>query len=315
MRHVSLRGKDLHSPSNEIVENNTGTTINGLRVVSLDGYGVKFPQIKLGNPNLFPSFGVTYESIENGKTGLVCVIGFMYELDTSSFSVGDVLYSDSNGNLTTTVLGPSIAVVVKVDPDEGIIRVSSVEGDIGSATAWDVDGNGGTDPAINFLGTTDNQPIVFRTNNEFKAILDENGRFGLGTESPNRHFHIKSHVGDPTSGLQLETFGLESSTDLLTPIYEIMIPNPSVVRIEVVVIARQSIGGERAMFKRTGLFFREGGNVQIEGGTWLSDQTIKSNNTFDIGYIMGTSSLNISVKNANNILTKWTGHVKIEILA
>jgi hypothetical protein len=126
MRHVALRGKDLHSPSNEIVENNTGASISGLKVVALDGFGTKFPQVKVANPNLFPSFGVSYEQIENNKTGLICCFGFVYELDTSIFSVNDVLYSDINGNLNTAPLGEPIAIVVKSDISEGIIRVLNI---------------------------------------------------------------------------------------------------------------------------------------------------------------------------------------------
>ena len=30
--------------------------------------------------------------------------------------------------------------------------------------SWDLSGNSGTNPASNFLGTTDNQPLVIRTN-------------------------------------------------------------------------------------------------------------------------------------------------------
>lgn len=31
---------------------------------------------------------------------------------------------------------------------------------------WDTEGNAGTNPATNFIGTTDNQPLVFRASNE-----------------------------------------------------------------------------------------------------------------------------------------------------
>ncbi|MES2430517.1 MAG: tail fiber domain-containing protein [Bacteroidota bacterium] len=34
-----------------------------------------------------------------------------------------------------------------------------------SSSGWSLTGNAGTDTAVNFLGTTDNQPIIFRTNN------------------------------------------------------------------------------------------------------------------------------------------------------
>lgn len=313
MRHVALRGKDLHAPSNEIVENNTGSTIGALKVVALNGYGTKFPQIQLANPNLYPNFGVCYEDIESGKTGLVCCLGFIYEIDTSLLAVNDLLYSDVNGNLTTTPLGDPVAIVVKSHPTQGIIRVFIAGVNVGSTIGWDLDGNAGTDPNVNFLGTTDNKPLIIRTNNQFKATITESGRFGLGVQNPDRHFHIKSHVSNNASGYQLETFYVESSVNSFVMAYNLTIPNPGLVRVEFVAIARQTDGAERAMFKRTGLFYREGGNVQAQG-PWLSDQTIKSNNLFDVSYTMGLSTVSFNVKNATNTLTRWTGHIKIEVL-
>jgi trimeric autotransporter adhesin len=42
----------------------------------------------------------------------------------------------------------------------GNVQRRSAEG-----LAWLLTGNSGTDPAVNFLGTTDAQPLVIRTNN------------------------------------------------------------------------------------------------------------------------------------------------------
>jgi len=54
--------------------------------------------------------------------------------------------------------------------------------------AWFTGGNNSTSPAINFLGTTDQQPLVIRTNNfERMRILDgpaTGGFVGIGTQSP-----------------------------------------------------------------------------------------------------------------------------------
>lgn len=41
---------------------------------------------------------------------------------------------------------------------------------------WNLSGNGGTTAGTNFLGTTDNQPIVFKVNNVEKLRLTTNGR-------------------------------------------------------------------------------------------------------------------------------------------
>lgn len=54
----------------------------------------------------------------------------------------------------------------------------------GSTTGqeWLLLGNAGTNPANNFLGTTDNQPLVIRTQNTEKVrVLSGNGQVGIGT--------------------------------------------------------------------------------------------------------------------------------------
>ena len=52
---------------------------------------------------------------------------------------------------------------------------------------WETNGNLGVDPAIDMLGTTDNTPIPFRTDNIQRMRLWENGNqtinFGLLNES------------------------------------------------------------------------------------------------------------------------------------
>jgi hypothetical protein len=50
--------------------------------------------------------------------------------------------------------------------------------------AWLLTGNGGTNPTNNFLGTTDNQDLVFRTNNTEKVRVLSNGNVGIGTATP-----------------------------------------------------------------------------------------------------------------------------------
>ncbi len=50
--------------------------------------------------------------------------------------------------------------------------------------AWSTTGNAGTDTAINFLGTTDNKPVLFRVNNVQAGIIDDaksNTALGAGS--------------------------------------------------------------------------------------------------------------------------------------
>ncbi|MDW8225658.1 MAG: hypothetical protein RMK93_06525, partial [Bacteroidota bacterium] len=51
-------------------------------------------------------------------------------------------------------------------------------------SGWALTGNAGTNPGVNFLGTTDNQPLVIRTNNTERLRVTEAGWVGIGTTSP-----------------------------------------------------------------------------------------------------------------------------------
>jgi hypothetical protein len=50
--------------------------------------------------------------------------------------------------------------------------------------AWLLAGNGGTDPNNDFLGTTDVQPLVIRTNSLERMRVLENGQVGVNTATP-----------------------------------------------------------------------------------------------------------------------------------
>lgn len=53
-----------------------------------------------------------------------------------------------------------------------------------AATGWNLTGNAGTAPDTNFIGTTDAQDLVLRTNNTEKARVLSNGYVGIGTTAP-----------------------------------------------------------------------------------------------------------------------------------
>ena len=54
----------------------------------------------------------------------------------------------------------------------------------GTNSDWSLTGNAGTTPATNFLGTTDAQPLVIRTNNTEKVRVNSNGKVGIGEPNP-----------------------------------------------------------------------------------------------------------------------------------
>lgn len=314
MLHSRMRGRDLHAPTNELVENNSGTTLGALKVVYISGQGTSYPQVALSNPLIHNNFGVTYDAIPNGKSGSVCAFGFMFEIDTSPWPAFTNLYADNMGNLTSTINGPIVGQVIKQDATDGVMYVTT---ETGSATvlSWRLNGNLAIDPAINFIGTVDAQPFNVRTDNQFRSTIDAQGRFGLGPDiqAPLNHFHQKTHTGFTNSGIRQETFSLLTQDSTPLPLISVPINQNSVMKVQITVIARLADGTGRAVFTRTGLFYRENSNVQAQR-TWQTDFTDKSDPAFDIGYSMGVGTLTINVKSSVVADTYWTGHVQLEAL-
>lgn len=88
--------------------------------------------------------------------------------------------------------------------------------------AWQTLGNSGTNPATNFLGTIDNQDLVFRTNNTEKVRILANGDVGIGTSTPAQKLVVNGNVqvGEATTipgDGNILTFGVAGeNTDPLT---------------------------------------------------------------------------------------------------
>jgi hypothetical protein len=59
-----------------------------------------------------------------------------------------------------------------------------------SPAAWSLTGNTGTDPGTDFLGTTDGQPLIFKTNNAEAMRIDQNGNVGLGATQLSARFTV-----------------------------------------------------------------------------------------------------------------------------
>ena len=58
------------------------------------------------------------------------------------------------------------------------------------AQDWSLTGNAGTNPATQFIGTTDNKVLKIKTNNLVRMYIKGNGDIGVGTSSPTSKFHV-----------------------------------------------------------------------------------------------------------------------------
>ena len=311
--HHKMRGLDLHAPSNEQVENSTGAVINKLQVVSLDGMGTRHPQVILANPNVRSSFGIAAEEILVGGVGLVTVVGFMFGVNTSPWVNETLLYSDVNGNLSSTPLGPPVAIVVKQDANCGVLY-SLTLGDLllEFSNPWLLDGNIGTNEDINFLGTRDTTGLQLKTDDIRRIFVDSQGRTAFGDLKPDRFIHIKAHPDKPGSGRQMDTFSVITSTAAFNNAYSFVVPDQGVVQAKVRINARQG-STNRAGFERTALFFREGGTAQFQGAM-QSDFTQRSDPNFDVKFQITMDTVIFQVKSRSSDSTDWVGTVELDFL-
>jgi hypothetical protein len=72
---------------------------------------------------------------------------------------------------------------------------------ISSGTGWLLNGNNGTNTAINFIGTLDNQPLILKTNNQRVGLLGTNENIFLGQGAGLNDTLSSSNIAIGTSAL------------------------------------------------------------------------------------------------------------------
>ena len=72
---------------------------------------------------------------------------------------------------------------------------------VANSSNWNILGNAGMDPSVNFLGTTDAQPIIFRTDNTERLRVTAGGNITVGTGViPDGTTQVQVMVIDPATG-------------------------------------------------------------------------------------------------------------------
>lgn len=116
-----------------------------------------------------------------------------------------------NGSITTSVSGGVSAYAYSWSGGQTTANLSTLGGGVYSLTVtdansctkqstvtlteqpsndWTMAGNTGTDPATQFMGTTDNIDFVFRTNNQEKMRMKGTGNIGIGINDPQQQLHV-----------------------------------------------------------------------------------------------------------------------------
>jgi hypothetical protein len=187
-----------------------------------------------------------------------------FRLRNNGAAIGRVLVSDALGNATWQT--------------------------VSSAGGWSLTGNAGTDPSTNFLGTTDNQPLLFRQNNVY------GGKFHYGL----RNYFIGNQSGVNTIASHNIAVGDSSLSDNISGHSNVAIgsgalqQNPSYSNLVAI--------GDSALF-RNGSFNDGGSTANCTQNTAVGSKALYTNsqghkNTalgFEAGYKMGLGWSNTAI--------------------
>jgi hypothetical protein len=170
------------------VQIGAGTVLSGtFAAITWSDAQQKHLQIELD-----PAGGTTYTNM--GTQQLVSVPYALYAKEAATAT------NDNDTNPTNEIQILSIAGnTVSLSNGGGNITLPS-----NSGNAWNILGNSGTNPATNFIGTTDNQPLQFRVNNlPAGHISDTNAAIGTGALQNNTSGSLNTAMG--TSALAANT--------------------------------------------------------------------------------------------------------------
>ena len=137
---------------------------------------------------------------------LVNIIDKTYSQGTSINTTGTDAHSSAILDVSDTARGVLIPRMTKVQklaipsPAEGLVVYQTNDstgfwyfdglkwvygiGAYGTANAWSLTGNAGTNATSNFIGTIDAKDLVFATNNSEKLRILSSGNIGIGTNNP-----------------------------------------------------------------------------------------------------------------------------------
>lgn len=169
---------------------------NYMEAVSAN-YTTRFSIQRSTGPGSASTLGATLFDNTPGARGLRGLQDFTPNIQTLDYvqkKYVDNLFASGGTAITLTTTGTSGAATL-VGTTLNIPNYS---------TGWSLTGNAGTVPGTNFIGTTDNQSLVFKTDNIERWAIKSTGELYNGVTTPYAKIHIKSSGGF-TGGFLIET--------------------------------------------------------------------------------------------------------------
>ncbi len=144
-----------------------------------------FSQVKVGNnpASINPNSVLEIESTNKGLLlPRLSLSSTTSATPLSSFVSGMFVYNTSTVN--------DVSQGIYYSDGTKWIRVNSSSG----SNFWSRSGNNSTLPTNDFLGTTDNAPLILKTKNTEQLRITENGNVGIGTSTPTATLQIKGQL-------------------------------------------------------------------------------------------------------------------------
>ena len=165
-------------------------------------------------------------------------------------------------------------------------------------SAWSLLGNGNTNAGTNFLGTTDNVGLSFRTNNIVRQTITNNGNVGIGTTTPTTKLHI---VSTSTSLITAEV----NNTNAI-----IEINNTSASATNYTGVRMNKNGVEQWLIGTSGV--NANGDFSIRRPALVPFTILQSNGNVGIGTVAPTSTLHVIGSQASSV-TNITGTTTLNV--
>src|SRR5262249_24648474 len=163
----------------------------------------------------------------------------------------------------------SVAYALKADsvPDGSIGAAQIAKGAITSdklasnALAWLLGGNAGT-TADQFLGTTDNLPLVFRTNNTEQMRLTPGGQLGIGTATPTHLLDLQANSSVGGQDVHTEANGIPARYFITNSVPDLGASSfPITMTADHATYSASAGSGDVAFFASKNLHFNTGNNA------------------------------------------------------
>ncbi|MFT3824229.1 MAG: Ig-like domain-containing protein [Chitinophagaceae bacterium] len=144
------------------------------------------PTVSLTAPANNASFtagsNITLSATASDADGTISKVEFF----NGATKLGEATSSPYNYTWTSVAAG-SYSITAKAT-DNGNASTTSAAANItvsaaSSGSGWNLTGNSGTTPGTNFIGTTDAQRLVFKTNNTSRLTILSNGAVAIGSDT------------------------------------------------------------------------------------------------------------------------------------